>query len=106
MHEKITKQLRSNPISDAGIADLTKALDIVWKRREGENQQEAVRLRHKLTSLQDSISQQVEAATNPENASIKTDIMANIAKGRKKLRVSKTNYISSLRKQRTITNGS
>jgi hypothetical protein len=80
MHEKITKQLRSNPISDAGIADLTKALDIVWKRREGENQQEALRLRHRLTSLQDSISQQVEAATNPENASIKTDIMANIAK--------------------------
>jgi hypothetical protein len=39
-----------------------------------------IRLRHRLTSLQDSISQQVEAATNPENASIKTDIMANIAK--------------------------
>jgi hypothetical protein len=80
MHEKITKQLRSNPISDAGIADLTKALDIVWKRREGENQQEAVRLQHKLTSLQDSISQQVEAATNPENASIKTEIMDIISR--------------------------
>ncbi|MFZ1249799.1 MAG: recombinase family protein [Candidatus Saccharimonadales bacterium] len=80
IHEKVTRLLRSNPISDAGIADLTKALDIVWKRREGENQQEAVRLRHKLTSTQESISQQVEAATDPDNASIKTEIMANIAK--------------------------
>lgn len=78
MHEKITKQLRKNPIT--GIADLTKALDIVWKRRESENQQEAVRLRHKLTSLQESISQQVEAATDPENAAIKTEILANTAK--------------------------
>lgn len=80
MHEKITKQLRSNPITEAGVADLTKALDIVWKRRESENQQEAVRLQHKLTSLQDAISKQVEAATDPENASIKTDIMVIIAK--------------------------
>jgi hypothetical protein len=80
MHGKITKQLRDNPISDAGVADLTKALDIVWKCREGENQQEAVRLRHKLVNLQENISQQAEAATDPENAAIKSDILANIAK--------------------------
>ncbi|MBA2279235.1 recombinase family protein [Candidatus Saccharibacteria bacterium] len=80
MHDKITKQLRNNPITDAGVSDLTKALDIVWKRRESENQQEAVRLRHKLASLQESISQQVEAATDPENAAIKSDILTNIAK--------------------------
>lgn len=80
MHDKITRQLRGNPITDAGVADLTKALDIVWKRRESDNQQEAVRLRHKLASLQESISQQVEAATDPENSAIKTDILANIAK--------------------------
>lgn len=80
MHEKVTKLLRNNPLTEAGVADLTKALDVVWKRREGENQQEAVRLRHKLTSLKETISQQVEAATNPENASIKTEIMANITK--------------------------
>ena len=80
MHEKVAEQLRSHPITNAGVADLTKALKIVWKKREGENQQEAVRLQHKLASLHESISQQVEAATDPENASIKTEIMANIAK--------------------------
>lgn len=80
MHTKVTKLLRSNPITDAGVSDLTKALATVWKRREGENQQEVVRLQHKLTHLKESVSQQVEAATDPENAAIKTDILANIAK--------------------------
>lgn len=80
MHAKIAKVLKDNPVTEAGIADLAEALDIVWKRRESENQQEAVRLQHKLKSLRESISQQVEAATDPENASIKSDIMANIAK--------------------------
>lgn len=80
VHEKIAKQFKDNPITDTGVSDLTKALDTVWKRREGENQQEAVRLRHKLTNLKENISQQAEAATDPSNASIKADILANIAK--------------------------
>lgn len=75
MHRKITQQLRKHPITKAGVDDLTKALDIVWKRREGEKEQEKVRLKHKLTSLQESISQQVEAVTKPENTLIKTEIM-------------------------------
>lgn len=80
MHEKITKHLRNNPITENGVSDLTKALDIVWKRRENDNQQEAVRLQHKLTSLQANISQQVEAVTDPENATIKAELLANIGK--------------------------
>ena len=80
MHEKVAQQLRSNPITEAGVADLTKALAVVWKRRENDNQQETMRLRHKLASLKEIISHQVEAATNPENATIKTEILANIAK--------------------------
>ena len=80
MHEKIAKQFRDNPITETGVSDFTKALEVVWKRREGEKQQEAARLQHKLKSLRVTISQQVEAATNPDNATIKDDIMAIIAK--------------------------
>lgn len=86
MHEKVAKHLRSNPINDEGVSDLTKALETVWKRREGEAQQEAVRLRHKLASLEATISQQAEAATDPSNAIIKEDILANIAKRKKESR--------------------
>ncbi len=80
MHEKITVQFRDNPITETGVSDLTKALGTVWKRREAENQQEAVRLHHKLTSLRVTISQQVEAATDPENAMMKPEILANVVK--------------------------
>jgi DNA invertase Pin-like site-specific DNA recombinase len=80
MHDRIAKQFKDNPITEAGVTDFTKALNIVWKRRESENQQEAVRLRHKLSKLHETISQQVEAATDPENAMIKTEILAQIAK--------------------------
>jgi DNA invertase Pin-like site-specific DNA recombinase len=80
MHQKIAKHLKISHINEAGISELTRALDIVWKQREGEKQHESVRLRHKLKSLQASISQQAEAATDPDNAAIKPDIIANIAK--------------------------
>lgn len=79
MHEMITQQFRNNPITDEGVKKFAGALEIVWKRREGQNQQEVARLLHKQTALREKIKQQVEAATDPSNASIKEEILASIA---------------------------
>lgn len=86
MHEKVVQQFRDNPITVEGLSALTDALNTVWKQHEGEAEQEATRIRHKMTVLNDSIQNQVEAAIDPENASIKDEIMASIA--RKKTEVS------------------
>ncbi len=80
LHPKIEKQFKDNPVSDKGLKDFIKALDIVWKQKEGEAGQEANRLRHKITNLNDQIADQVEAATDPSNAYIKSDILAAISK--------------------------
>jgi hypothetical protein len=71
MHAKIAQQFRDKPITDSHVSNLTEALEIVWKRGECENQQGVARLR---------LSSQVEAAPKPDNASIRDDIMVNIAK--------------------------
>lgn len=80
MHLRTAQQFKKHPISDNGVKDLTKALKTVWKQREGDNQQEAIRLQHQLNRLRVTISQQVEAATSPDNAIIKDDILLNIAR--------------------------
>jgi hypothetical protein len=42
--------------------------------------QDLNRLRHRIKGIEDSIGQQVDAATDPSNAAIKADILAAIAK--------------------------
>lgn len=80
LHPKIEKLFEDTPMIQTGLNDLTKALDIVWKRREGEDVQEAHRTRSKIKALNENIGQQVEAATNPDNSSIKQEIIELISK--------------------------
>lgn len=86
LHPKIVEQFRKNPLNKYGIDDLVKALDIVWKQKEGQAEQETTRISFKIKSITESISTQAIAAIDPSNAVIKEEILANIAK--KKLEVS------------------
>ena len=63
-----------------GVEDLLEALSTVWKQREGRATQDATRIRHKLAAMDEAISNQVEAAIDHANASIKTEILAAIDK--------------------------
>ncbi len=78
LHPQIEKQFSDHPITEEGLKDLFKALEIVWKEREGQAGQEAHRIEHKLKTLQEAISNDVKAVTNPEFFSIKADILASI----------------------------
>lgn len=78
MHEEIERQFDINPMTAKGKVELLKALDIVWKQNEGQIEQDITRIEHKIKSVTLSIAQQVEAATNPDNASIKDDILSAI----------------------------
>jgi rubrerythrin len=78
LNPKIQNQFKR--FDKAGIDDLMKALDIVWEQKEGQAAQEANRIRHKIDVLTQNISNQVEAATDPSNATIKENILDSIAK--------------------------
>lgn len=80
LHAEIEQRFKDNPVTVRGRTKLMKALDIVWRQRENEAQREATRVQHKITSLSEAITNQVESATMPENASIKDEILAAITK--------------------------
>lgn len=80
LHTKVMRHFKDNPITEDGWNDLIDALNIVWKQREGQAEQETNRIRHKVKALNDRISNQVEEATDPDNLSIKHEILAAIAK--------------------------
>jgi DNA invertase Pin-like site-specific DNA recombinase len=80
MHEKIQKYFADNAITPQGRKIILQALDVVWKQEESKAGQEAGRIKSKITSLTAQIDEQVEAATDPSNASIKENILLAIAK--------------------------
>jgi DNA invertase Pin-like site-specific DNA recombinase len=80
LHSKIEKHFASNIISAEGQIDLLSALKTVWKQNEGQAIQDVTRLKQKIKELTQTIEEQVEAVTDPENANIKQDILNAITK--------------------------
>lgn len=77
MHKGIERCFKRKPTKD-GIQDLVEALDIVWRQKEGQAAQDATRIKHRIQAIETSIANQVEAATDPDNASIKVNILEAI----------------------------
>lgn len=80
LHSQIEKQFSSRVISEENLNNLLKALDRVWTQKEGQTQQDANRVSHKINALNLAIVNQVEAATDPSNLAIKQDILSSITK--------------------------
>lgn len=85
LHKQITQQFKAHRLSKKGREALISALNKVWKQKEGEAVQEAVRLEHKIKTLGDTISAQAIAAIEPGNRLIKDEIMDNIVKKKAEL---------------------
>ncbi len=79
LHSKVKYHLKQTSISQKGTNALMAELKYVWKISEGQSEQEAVRIRYKISALQDAIRNHVEAATDPSRASIREDILDSIA---------------------------
>ncbi len=80
LHNGVEQQFKNNPVTSVARDELLKALNVVWKRNEGQAEQEANRLKHQLEGVRQAIGQQVEAATDPANITIRTEILAAITK--------------------------
>lgn len=79
LHSMVMKQFEANSITPDGQKLLLSALKTVWKQKEGDAQTEKKMLESRLAALEQTIEQQVEAAINPANVTIKDDIMKSIA---------------------------
>ena len=78
LHPKIEKHFKDNPMTDEGVNDLRKAIDIVWKQREAQAQQDIARISGRIVALREDISTRAIAAIEPSNLAIKEEILANI----------------------------
>ena len=75
LHTKVVCLFKEHPMTPSGMHELIDALDIVWKQREDEAAQEAITIKHKISHHQQTIANQIEAVTDPENNSIKNEIL-------------------------------
>lgn len=82
LHEMIMGQFNANRIKPDGQRLLFSALKTIWKQKENDTQTEKKRMESRLTALRQTVSQQVEAAIDPSNSSIKENIMETIAKNK------------------------
>ncbi len=85
LHGQVSQQFSKRHFTDDSMQDFREALDIVWQRKQGQLTQDINRTQHKIASLRISISEQVEAATDPSNALIKADILESIARKKEEI---------------------
>ena len=78
LHSQVSRQFTKRHLTRESTEDFREALNIVWRRKQGQLTQDINRVQHQIASLRTSIMMQVEAATDPTNALIKTDILESI----------------------------
>jgi DNA invertase Pin-like site-specific DNA recombinase len=85
LHSKIVKHFDKYSLDDESLNDLLEALNTVWKQKEGETAKEVNRVEGRIKNLQQTVINQVEAASDPSNISIKEDILGLIAKRKEEI---------------------
>ena len=78
LHEKITEYVQFVVFDDTYSKYLLEALNTVWDEEEKQTEQDIARITHKINALNQSIKNQVEAATDPSNLAIKDDILSSV----------------------------
>ena len=82
LHDMVKRQFEANKITPDGQKLLLSALKLVWKQKEDDTQVEKKRLEGRLTALKRTIDQQVAAAIEPTNITIKENILETIARNK------------------------
>lgn len=85
LHQEVENRFKENQVTEGGVNDLLEALNTVWKEKEGEAEQEEIRLRHRIAHLNETIDRHIEALTNQSNDFIKERIEAAIQNKREEI---------------------
>lgn len=86
IHTQIEKLFEKYSVDLEESEHLLKALNIVWKQKEAQAEQDVRNIEARIRNLHKTIAEQVEAAIDPANSSIKENILALIDK--KKVNIS------------------
>lgn len=78
LHDDVSSYVGKYRITDYGRTELVQALYAVWKERRKTAEAEKLRIARDITLLQQLIDSRVDAAIQPENQTIKSDIMRRI----------------------------
>ena len=78
LHRNVNGYIGEYQITEYGRTKLVEALNAVWKARRKTAEVEKLRITRDITSLRRLIDSRVDAAIQPENQSIKSDIMRKI----------------------------
>ena len=78
LHSSVSSYIGEYQITEYGRTELIQALNAVWKARRKTAEAEKLRLARDIASLRQLIDNRVDAAIQPENQSIKGDIMRKI----------------------------
>ena len=85
LHSKIKYFIKQTSLNPKTVNALMMELKYVWKQNEGQAEQEAVRISHKIAILQEAIRNHVEAVTDPSRASIHAEILDSISAKKKEV---------------------
>lgn len=85
LHEDVSSYIGEYQITEQGRRELVRALNAVWKTRRKTAEAEKVRLARDIAALRQLIDNRVDAAIQPENQSIKSDIMRKIEDDKQRL---------------------
>lgn len=86
LHTKILEQFSKNPISHEGIQELIEALRFVWRKKEGQTEQDKTHIKRKIAQLDETIRSQALAAIDPSNASIKDVVLSHVASNKQQIK--------------------
>lgn len=78
LHQKTKQVFTSYEMTERGTRDFLDALDIVWRKKEAQAAQDAIRIDQSITNRKQTITNNALAAIEPSNASIKQELLANI----------------------------
>ena len=85
LHESVSSYIGEHQITEHGRIELIRALSAVWKARRKTAEAEKLQLSRDIALLKQLIDNRVDAAIQPENQSIKGDIMRRIEDDKLKL---------------------
>lgn len=85
LHEDVSSYIGEYQITEQGRTELVQALNAVWKARRKTAEVEKLRLARDIVALRQLIDNRVDAAIQPENLSIKSDIMRKIEDDKQRL---------------------
>lgn len=92
LHKDVARHVGRYQMTEYGRTELVQALSAVWKSRRKKADEEKIHLARNITALRQLIDNRIDAAIQPENASIKSDLMRRIEEEKSKLEVMEREY--------------